>query len=661
MERLHIELQRVQTWLFAVPRLRAMVGGNALLGETLRGALPKLACETGRGWVLAPRSETYPAADPNDPLKDYDDPAADANDGILARDGGHFEAWFVTGAGAFADAAGQLLCSNLPGLRFQITVDGAPCTRSQAHLSTELPVLAPCEWTGRGIASDTVEQGDERPAVSFDVARRHAAARRAEVDKAVDLASLLSANTKLRQLESVQELKELVGNGYLALILADGNGVGSGLGNEKPDSERAAFYHGNRVLLRRAVKKAIDAHCPDTGPSPLIPLMLGGDDLLLVSRADIALPFVVMLCEALGKLQCDNDGFKLTLGVGVVFAKHTIPIHRLHEVAEQLAGSAKRRFRGLKEGEAKRSVVDWAVFSTACVDDPTDVRRRDWLRGSGNDLRVLSQRPVDVLGQGLDSLQGLVRGAGLLAQAPRSQLRYLVDQLPRGRALSELAFAEIVRLHAMRGPTVTALEVPDRERVEGEDRAVEEKFHPSAGFRARWHALSLIEKGNLLGAWGAISHLENELGQNWTQVVKWLANFAASLPIPEACDLPVLNHPRMAVRAALRVELALRAGDIPRAVHGTVAFFEAALPATVPARLGKGPLPARNHATSRETRLYQGENGQLDRVGQAGPRLHNLQQFGVGYGECSAFCSAIVEKCGNYGVFRGCSNPVLSA
>jgi hypothetical protein len=33
----------------------------------------------------------------------------------------------------------------------------------------------------------------------------------------------------------------------------------------------------------------------------------------------------------------------------------------------------------------------------------------------------------------------------------------------------------------------------------------------------------------------------------------------------------------MAVRAALRVELALRAGDVPRAVHCTVAFFEAAL------------------------------------------------------------------------------------
>ena len=152
------------------------------------------------------------------------------------------------------------------------------------------------------------------------------------------------------------------------------------------------------MLLRRAVKKAIDAHCPDTGKAPLIPLMLGGDDLLLVSRAAIALPFIVTLCEELDSLQKNSTGFKLTLGVGVVFAKHTIPIHRLHEVAEQLANSAKRRFRGLTDGDAKRSVVDWAVFSTAGVDDPEEVRRRDWLRGGGNELRVLSQRPVDVLG-----------------------------------------------------------------------------------------------------------------------------------------------------------------------------------------------------------------------------------------------------------------------
>src|SRR5690606_16824886 len=178
----------------------------------------------------------FPSADANAPLEDHDDPSADAKDGILSRDGGHFEAQFASGAETFADAAGQLLRSNLPGLRFRISIDGEPRTKSQVHLSTELPVLAPCEWTGRGLASAIVEQGDERPAVSLDVAQRHEAARRTEDGTAVDVASLLSAKTKLQKLERAQELKELVGNGYLALIHADGNGVGRGLGKDKSDS-----------------------------------------------------------------------------------------------------------------------------------------------------------------------------------------------------------------------------------------------------------------------------------------------------------------------------------------------------------------------------------------------------------------------------------------
>ncbi len=441
MQRVHIEFQRVQTWLFAVPRLRAMVGANALLGRALRVKLPDLARQTGRGWSLtsSPNHENYPSADPNDPLKNHDDPAADAKEGILARDGGHFEAQFSNGASEFAAAAANLLRSCLPGLRFRISIDGTETVKSQVHLPTELPVLAPCEWTGHGLASAIVEQGSEQPVVSPDVAQRHEAATQTEDGKAADLASLLSARTKLQKLVRPQELKELVGNGYLALIHADGNGVGSGAG--KTEAERAAFFHRNRVLLRRALQQAIDEHCPDAGLAPLILLMLGGDDILLVTRAEIALPFVVTLCTALDALQENETDFRLTLGVGVVIARHTIPIHRLHEVAEQLTSSAKRRFRGLTQGA--HSVVDWAVYSTAWVDNPEDARQRDWLRGSGNDLRVLSQRPVNVLGHELDSLQGLVNAAGKLKSAPRSQLRYLVDQLPRGRVLSELAFAEL--------------------------------------------------------------------------------------------------------------------------------------------------------------------------------------------------------------------------
>lgn len=135
---------------------------------------------------------------------------------------------------------------------------------------------------------------------------------------------------------------------------------------------------------------------------------------------------------------------------------------------------------------------------------------------------------------------------------------------------------EIVRLHASSDATVELLEAPDS--AEGHAVSRKKVPEPAASYQARRHALDLIEKGNLLGAWGAVQHLhDDEVEHRWTKVVEWLAKFAASLPIPEECDICVLKHERMSIMAALRVELALRAGDIPRAVHGTVAFFESAL------------------------------------------------------------------------------------
>lgn len=441
MTEVHIELQRVQTWLFAVPRLRAMVGANTLLGEVLRVRLPELARKQS-SWTLAGGIVGYPSSSADDPLAGHDDPASDARNGILSRDGGHFEANFASGAPEFAAEADLLLKRMLPGLKFSISVDRERRDASSVDLSTELPVLAPCEWTGRGLASVPIQQGDERVSVSVDVARRHDAATRAEDGKAQDLASLLIATTSLRVIQPASTFDELAGGGYLALIHADGNGVG-GAAQLASAEERATSFHRNRVLLRRALRSAIDETCTGAQVAPLQLLMLGGDDLLVVSRADTALAFVAALCEELDRLQRDvGAGFKLTLGVGVVFARPTIPIHRLHDVAERLAASAKRRFRGFSESE-RRSVVDWAVYTTSWVDDPEEVRRRDWVRGAGDAARVLSRRPVDAVGDGLDSLQGLLGAEEKLRDAPRSQLRYLVEQLPRGRALSELAFAEL--------------------------------------------------------------------------------------------------------------------------------------------------------------------------------------------------------------------------
>lgn len=139
---------------------------------------------------------------------------------------------------------------------------------------------------------------------------------------------------------------------------------------------------------------------------------------------------------------------------------------------------------------------------------------------------------------------------------------------------------EIVRLHAT--APVDAIEVADGTQAKPPtaDRAVARTSvpEPLISFQSRHRALELIAKGNLLGAWAVAEPLHgDETECAWTQVIEWLACFASSLPVPENCDIPILTHERMAVRVALRVELALRTGDVPRAVHATVAFFEAAL------------------------------------------------------------------------------------
>lgn len=173
----------------------------------------------------------------------------------------------------------------------------------------------------------------------------------------------------------------------------------------------------------------------------------------------------------------------------------------------------------------------------------------------------------DVVGRIEDAIRDAVKEATHVVVAT-------TGGMPEIKALVK----ELVRLHAPAGVEPDEIEVDDGARNNGQpDKAVSRKrVDPIEPIRLRKQALSLIENGNLIGAWGAVQHLDAQ-AHPWTLVIDWLYRFAASLPMPVACDIEVLNHQRMAMRAALRVELALRAGDIPRAVHGTVAFFEAAL------------------------------------------------------------------------------------
>ncbi len=49
MFKLEISLKRVQSFIFDVPKLKAMLGANAMIGETMRNVLPRLMERNGKG------------------------------------------------------------------------------------------------------------------------------------------------------------------------------------------------------------------------------------------------------------------------------------------------------------------------------------------------------------------------------------------------------------------------------------------------------------------------------------------------------------------------------------------------------------------------------------------------------------------------------------
>jgi len=93
----------------------------------------------------------------HDPLGEHDNPAADARNGIVSRDGGHFEARFASDAEKFGEEAARLLHRKLPGLRFRSSLNGEVRDDVRVNVSTEPPV-----WLLVNGPDATKQQSDRR-------------------------------------------------------------------------------------------------------------------------------------------------------------------------------------------------------------------------------------------------------------------------------------------------------------------------------------------------------------------------------------------------------------------------------------------------------------------------------------------------------------------
>jgi hypothetical protein len=200
----------------------------------------------------------------------------------------------------------------------------------------------------------------------------------------------------------------LADNAYVAVIHADGNGLGQALmalrkavAGRPDDYQRifrgfsdciegatlAAAQAATAKVLVPAAAKTEDSQrqakdCGNGNPiMPARPIVLGGDDLTIIVRADLALPFTVAFLEAFEKFSAErlkelrgevpSLDERLTACAGVAFIKATQPFHLANHLAEHLcarAKSASDAARGESRGP-KPSSLAFARITTSVLDE----------------------------------------------------------------------------------------------------------------------------------------------------------------------------------------------------------------------------------------------------------------------------------------------------
>lgn len=142
---------------------------------------------------------------------------------------------------------------------------------------------------------------------------------------------------------------------------------------------------------------------------PLRPLVVGGDDIVVLCHAAYAMDFVCAASEAFtrkSKQQADLWPVtkRITISAGVLFSNCHVPLADAIVYAESLLASAKGRGRQLKGAQpGSPACVDWECITESVLDSVASRRRRE-LEFVDEDYdkprRIrLSRRPLRIFGE----------------------------------------------------------------------------------------------------------------------------------------------------------------------------------------------------------------------------------------------------------------------
>lgn len=345
--------------------------------------------------------------------------------------------------------------------------DLAHCEEALPFGSTlySLPVVRTCITTGLP-ASERSKKPDE----ADQYISQSAACKRDQVDSArEDIAKVFKAVLNEGQHFAIQleDLGGSEGESHIAVVHADGNGMGALLNELIKDQDDADFLHHLRAfsssvsrLSKSALKKTLqylqtlplESLQNPKNIFPLRPIVYGGDDLTFVCDGRLGLDLAAFYLKefAKGKVKVCGEDRPVDACAGVAIVPTKFPFARAYGFADELCGLAKSHRRA--QDDSTGSWLDFQIIQEGATQSISALRDTQYRSLEG---QTLHKRPYQVPEKWDDFVKILQEFQS--PRWPRSRAKGLLQALTQGPVATK-RFVEGAQWRAVKLPSIKGID-----------------------------------------------------------------------------------------------------------------------------------------------------------------------------------------------------------
>jgi len=196
------------------------------------------------------------------------------------------------------------------------------------------------------------------------------------------------------------EIAKIAGNdakSFVALVALDGNAMGKKISRLNNFADLKGFSTATEEVLQSSLLSTMTKFFPPDCSNNIKgfrPLICGGDDIMFICKADMALEYTLELIDNIRNKSSETELLNyepLHMSAGVIFMKQKYPFAIAARLVSSLLSSAKMKSRK----NSDRAAIDYHIVSSGASENIKDLRLQEGLekRDFDGSLFALSNRP----------------------------------------------------------------------------------------------------------------------------------------------------------------------------------------------------------------------------------------------------------------------------